>query len=409
MENQIPEGPCLTHDLPGTGGSIRNQQEDFVVEEVPLYQPSGEGTHLYLLIEKRGMPTFEVLGRLARALNRNKRDFGVAGLKDADAITRQYISIEHVSPAEVKRLDLERIRILDTTFHTNKLKIGHLKGNRFEIRIRDTVEGALEKGSAIMERLSRVGLPNYFGPQRFGNHGNTHLLGQSLLKRDFIGFVDVLLGAGREDSDEAHRKMIECYQQGDYEGALTSLGRGTKYERKVLQSLSRNKGRFDRAVAGLEKRMLQFYCSAFQAHLFNRYLAQRLDRLDRLEPGDIAYIHRKGAAFLVEDPAPEAPRLETFEISPSGPIFASKMLRAHHEPGRLEMELLKEIGFELEEIKGLMGVRLRGARRPLRVPVTDWDIKEREDGLSVAFFLPSGSYATVVLREITKSDLSSIR
>ncbi len=402
MENPTGSWPCLTSDLEGTGGRIRERKEDFFVEEVPLYSLSGKGTHLYLFIEKRGIPTFEAIWRLARALKRETREFGVAGLKDADAVTHQYVSIEHVKPADLKGLEISGVKILDFAYHNNKLKMGHLKGNRFRIRIRHPLPGAAEKAAAVAERFLAAGVPNFFGPQRFGNLGNTHTLGEAVIKKDYKGFADILVGTPRESFDAGYNEVIACYRKADYEGALKRLGPSHKYERRVLQVLAGHEGRFDKAVAAIERRMMKIYLSAFQSYYFNRYLNMRLDRLDKLEDGEIAYIHRNGASFLVEDSEKEKARLDSFEISPSGPIFGNRMLRARKEPGAMELEVLKETGLELEDIRGRFGIRLRGARRPLRVPLEEWAVKETEEGLDLDFRLPPGSYASVVLREITK-------
>lgn len=400
--------PCLTSDLPGIGGTIRSEKEDFLVEEVPLYEPSGEGTHLYMLVEKKGYSTFEAVNQLAKALGRKNHEFGYAGLKDAEAITRQYISIEHVTKETVMALQLDRLDILDAVFHKNKLKTGHLRGNRFRILIRDVVSDAADKARLVMERLERKGIPNFYGPQRFGMFGNTHLLGKAIVKKDYKEFTDILVATPREDDSIDYDEVIACYRNGDYQAALDTIGRRYKYESKVLRSLARNPKRFDKAVAGIDKKMLQFYYSAFQSHLFNQYLIRRLDTLDTIGEGDIAFLHRNGASFVVEDVDKEIDRVRSFEISPSGPVFGSKMLRARGEPGRLETELLEEAGFELEEIKGGFGIRLRGARRPLRVPLADWTLEPKEEGLQVSFFLPLGSYATVVLHEIMKADGDAI-
>lgn len=397
------DNPFLTPDLPGTGGRIRVVHEEFLVEEVPLYEPCGEGTHRYLFIEKKGMPTLEAVGLLARALRRRPDEFGVAGLKDADAVTRQWISIEHTPAEEVEKLDLDRIKILESRLHSNKLKTGHLKGNRFRIKVRETCDSAATKAKAVIERLREKGVPNFYGPQRFGLFDNTHRLGEAILKHDFEGFADILVCTPRPDDDPGYDEVIRLYREGDYRGALQSIGRRYKYERRVLEILANRPGRFDRAAAGIEKRMLKFYFSAFQSHLFNRYLAQRIDCIDRLETGEIAFLHRNGASFVVDDEEREAPRARAFEISPSGPIFGKKMLKARGRPGELEREILEASGFTLDQVKGLFGIRLFGARRPLRVPLEECGIEEDAEGLTLSFFLPHGSYATVLLREVTKS------
>jgi len=395
--------PFLTAGLPGTGGRIKDGPEDFVVEEVPLYEPSGEGTHLYLLIEKIGIPTFEAVQRLARELGRSPRDFGVAGLKDAAATTRQYVSIEHVAPGAVEGLELPGVRILEAKLHGNKLKKGHLRGNRFRIVIRDPAGGAGETARAVLERLTARGAPNYFGPQRFGLLGNTHRLGALLLRGDFEGFCDELIGAPRDDLDPGYEEVAALYRRGEYLDALRALGRTFRYERRALEVLHRTGGDHRRAALSLDRRITDLYLSAYQSHLFNRLLAMRIEDIDSLVAGDVAFIHRNGACFLVEDAEAEAQRAERFEISPSGPLYGSKLLRAAGVPGKTEDEILLEEGMALEDFRKGPRLNLRGARRPLRIPVNGLEVEPRvEGGLCLAFELPPGGYATVVLAEVMK-------
>ena len=132
----------LTENLPGTGGRIKVHPADFIVTELPLYTPCGEGDHVYLYIEKQGIGSMEAADLLARALNRPRHVVGIAGLKDAQAITRQWMSLERVDTDAAAKLHLPGIKILQVSRHRNKLKIGHLAGNRFEIRIRDPRPGA---------------------------------------------------------------------------------------------------------------------------------------------------------------------------------------------------------------------------------------------------------------------------
>ncbi len=397
--------PFLTADLPGTGGKIKEHPADFIVEEVPLYLPCGEGTHLYLFVEKVGIPTLEAVHRLARALNRSKRDFGVAGLKDAAATTRQYLSIEHVTIDEVAALHVPGVRIIETAYHRNKLKKGHLRGNRFVITIRDVCRGAVPLARAVLERLRGRGVPNYFGPQRFGLLGNTHILGRHLFLGENRLFVDELITAPRGHLDPDHGEVIALYGKGDFLGAAGGLRRIFRYEHRVLETLHRTGGDCRKAVHSLDRRIRELYLSAFQSGLFNSFLAQRIDLIDSIEAGDVAYLHRNGAAFVVDDAADELPRVKSFEISPSGPLFGRKLLCARGGPGRLEEEILAAEELTLDRMSAAVaGFSLRGSRRPLRVPLSDVELSEGEEEtvLQISFELPSGCYATVVLREIMK-------
>ncbi|MCH7813494.1 MAG: tRNA pseudouridine(13) synthase TruD, partial [Planctomycetes bacterium] len=176
------ELPYQTADSPGIGGRIKTEARDFRVEELPLYRPSGTGTHTYFGIEKTGLTTQQAVSRLAAALGKRPRDVGYAGLKDARAVTCQTLSVEHVDPQRVERLDLPGIRIQWVDRHTNKLKLGHLAGNRFLIKIREVADPSLPGVEAVLAALTRRGLPNYFGPQRFGRRGDNAAIGRAALQ-----------------------------------------------------------------------------------------------------------------------------------------------------------------------------------------------------------------------------------
>ena len=134
--------PYLTADIHGTGGVIKESPDDFIVSEIPAYQPSGSGEHLYLTIEKRGISTLEAIRRIAGRLKLSDRDVGYAGMKDAVGVTRQTISLQGTKPEVALSLQLDGITVCSVIRHTNKLKPGHLKGNRFQITIRGVAPGA---------------------------------------------------------------------------------------------------------------------------------------------------------------------------------------------------------------------------------------------------------------------------
>ncbi|MCS7260787.1 MAG: tRNA pseudouridine(13) synthase TruD [Anaerolineae bacterium] len=393
--------PYLTEDYPGTGGRVRVQLDDFVVEEIPLYTPCGEGQHCYLFVEKRGISTLELVTRFARALGLPQRAIGYAGLKDARAVARQWLSVDSVPPERAAALQLEGVRILQVARHRNKLKLGHLAGNRFLVYIRDVPREALSIARAVLAELMRRGVPNYFGEQRFGQRDNTHWLGYALLRGDALAFVRIYLGRPLPDDPPALRTARALVEAGAYAEALRQWPHSLRDERRVLEALVRAGGDINVALRAVPYPLRRLALSAYQSHLFNRLLAQRIRTLDRLEAGDVAFIHASGAAFIVRDVVREQPRADRFEISPSGALFGPKCLLAEGAPGERERALLAETGLSLEEFR-LPGIKLKGARRPYRVPLADVQV-DWEDGLRLAFRLPPGSYATQVLREVMKA------
>ena len=181
MTRQVP---LLTADLPGTSGLTRVAEEDFRVEELPLYEPSGAGEHLYLTVEKTGRTTQEVVKEIAQALGARERDAGTAGLKDKRGVTVQRISVATKVPSEeALKLEGRGFRVLAAARHGNKLRPGHLRGNRFRIVVRGCVPDALERAHAVLQRLRSAGAANLFGPQRFGRYGDNAALGRAILLR----------------------------------------------------------------------------------------------------------------------------------------------------------------------------------------------------------------------------------
>lgn len=395
--------PFLTCGISGCGGAIKDSPEDFFVEEIPSYLPSGSGEHCYLTIEKRGITTLEAIRRIALQLKVPERDLGYAGMKDAVGITRQTISIQRLSPAKASSLELDGVKVLSAELHTNKLKLGHLKGNRFRIAVRGVSGAAARNVPEILDCLQRRGVPNYFGFQRYGAQGNSHLIGAAMLRRDWQGAVDCLIGEPDALRDPDWRAAIAAYHQGDPGRALQLFPRHCRSERDVLQRLVNRPGTFEKAFAAIHPRLKKLYLSAYQSALFDQVVAQRIQQIDGVLTGDLACKYVNGACFLVENAAAELERVRSFEISATGPLFGCRMKQPEKEPLELESALLESVRISPGDFNLPGGLRLEGERRPLRVPLGEPSWRLEGDCLWLEFSLPKGSYATAVLREITKS------
>jgi len=389
----------VTADLPGVGGRVRVKLEDFFVEELPLYEPAGEGQHTLFEIEKRGIDTMGAVRELSQALGIPSRHFGMAGLKDARAVTRQMLSVEGASPDAVMSVDLDRVRVLRAARHRNRLKIGHLRGNRFWIRIRDVDEGAMPAVRDILTVLEARGVPNGFGPQRFGARCTTHLLGRSLVRRDLDGFIWHLIGAPHRDDSPDVARARQLVDRGEWRAAHGAWPQRGTVEFRTLAMLADGRPP-DVAVRRIRNSIKRLYVAAYQGWLFNAILARRLPAIDQLSAGDLAVKHVNGAFFRVEDAAVEQPRADQLDISPSGPLYGPKVRLATGDMGVLERAVLKDEDLTLSDWR-VRGVPLRGDRRPLRVPVGDIDATYQE-GVVLQFSLPSGAYATSVLAEVIK-------
>jgi tRNA pseudouridine13 synthase len=341
-----PPGPLpfATAGVPGSGGALRATPEDFRVDERPAYQPSGSGPHLYLRVEKRGRTTRDVLRQLAMALGVQDRDAGYAGLKDKAAVTTQWLSFPVARDPDPATLAGDGWRVVAASRHQNKLRPGHSRGNAFQVVVRG---GDLARAQACAAALASAGLPNYFGPQRFGAGGETAALGRALLEP--------------QPGPEARRAARD---------------------------------RFTRRLA----------LSAFQSLLFNRWLAERIgDGLFATALlGDVLKKLDTGGLFTCEDPALDGPRVERFEVSPAGPMFGHKLKPAAGVAAEREARVLAGAGLDLADFaRG--GGEAEGTRRAARLRVEPV-LTPAEDGYLACFELPPGSYATVVLRELMKDE-----
>lgn len=418
---QRPPGPhivpaaYITADVPPIGGVIKQRPEDFLVEETPLYQPSGEGEHIYLFVEKRGLSTLEMIDILARHFRVHRRAIGYAGMKDKPAITRQVVSIHTPGKKaeDFPMLDHDRVAVLWADLHTNKLRTGHLAGNRFSIRIRGVPATAAIAAKRVLDRLEKVGVPNRFGEQRFGHCQNNHLVGRELILGNARHALDRLLGPNPEHPDQQTGARA-LYAEGRFAEAREAFPRSLRTERDALARLSRALSP-ERIIERLDEPVRKFLLSAFQSAVFNAVLDARV--LDgsyaTLSRGDVAFIHESRGQFVVTDDVLQEPdlhdRVLRLELSPTGPMWGSSMKRAEGAIDDLERANLEAMGVTLEDLARYTADRrddLEGARRPLRVPVVapqvEGGVDEVGSYVRVAFELPRGAFATVVLREIMK-------
>jgi tRNA pseudouridine13 synthase len=323
----------------------------FVVEEIPAYAPSGEGTHTFVWIEKRGLSTFDAIARLGAAFGIAPRDIGHAGMKDRHALTRQWLSIPGtVTPEQVATYVTPELSVLSAARHPHKLRIGHLRGNRFEVVLTGAAtDEQLATLRARFATAAAVGVPNRYGDQRFG--------------------------AGRDNA-----------------AVGLALLRGERRER-------------DRRRRGL---ML----SALQSAVFNRALELRAAEgpLDRVRLGDVLQKTASGGLFASSDPAVDQQRVDAGELCTTGPLPGGKEIEPPPDtPARaLEDQAIADVGATRDDFLRA-GRDLPGARRPLLLRLTVPPDALTEDAGSCAearavrlhFTLPAGGYATVVVAALT--------
>lgn len=410
----------VTASIPGIGGTLKARPEDFLVDEIPAYSPSGKGEHLYLFVEKRNLSTPDVARILARHFGVRHEAVGYAGMKDRVAITRQLFSVHTPGrrPEDFPSLQHERVQVQWADLHDNKLRLGHLQGNRFSVRVRGV---GIEKVRAAMQSLrvlEREGVPNRFGVQRFGRAMNNHLVGRAIVRGDFDGAVREMLAPERATS-ETYARAKEAFLAQRYGDALDALPRTAHPERNVLRALMRGAAARG-AIKGLDRSTKRFYISALQSAIFNDVLRQRLSEgtLGTLREGDIAFKHDSRATFAVDRAvldAPETPsRVGSLAISATGPMWGAHMRRPGGATLEAETAALARSETTIEELAAFEAQApelIEASRRSLRVAVTDTQIEAGLDEhgayIRLAFDLPRGAYATTVLDEIMKSPPAS--
>lgn len=411
----------LTADIPGVGGVLKERPEDFLVEEIPAYEPSGSGEHLYLFIQKINMSTMHVVRILADHFQVRRDAVGFAGLKDRMAVTTQLFSIHLPGKSEndFGLFNHPGITILWMDRHANKLRRGHLKGNRFVIRIRKTSASRVVYAHKAIALLAREGVPNRIGVQRFGMTRRNHVVGRALLLRDDRGVLDAMLGPCPEFPG-MQPEARALYADGRYQEAITALPGAAHTEKRVLAALARGAS-ISKAVHMIEDSDADFFLTAMQSAIFNSVLDARIAAglHDQLLPGDLAFKHDNGAVFAIHEGMPAeaqaelAERLTRLEISPSGPMWGLEMTKPTGKPLEIELEALVAAGLSEQALTdGPRRARdaLSGKRRPLRVPLTLPDVEagvdEHGDYIKCIFELPRGSFATSALQEIMKTDVA---
>ncbi|MEM0984349.1 MAG: tRNA pseudouridine(13) synthase TruD, partial [Planctomycetota bacterium] len=393
----------LTEDIAPLGGQLKQRPEDFIVEELPLFTPSGQGEHIYLLVEKIGVPAMDMMRVIARHFGVPQGRLGYAGLKDRQAITRQVVSV-HVPGKKIEQypsLDHPDIRILWTDYHDKKLRRGNLKGNRFSIRLRGVPPTAVVTAKRVLERLQATGVPDGFGEQRFGYLINNHLIGRALILREYHRAIQLLLSPN-DLAPRNQSRAREAFAEGDYGGALGAFPKRFRTERLVCEALSQGQSA-EQAFEGIDNSVLGYYVSAFQSAIFNRVLDERVasGTLGAFVAGDVAIFHDNQSVFDVDEVTlneqSTIDRLREFDISPSGPMWGATMKRAGGGVGENELAALHSFGVDLEDLERATDIDVEmigGTRRPLRVPVRNVEVEggvdEHGSYVRCAFDLPRG-------------------
>ncbi|QLG60448.1 tRNA pseudouridine(13) synthase TruD [Halorarum salinum] len=442
-------------DADGIGGRLREEPEDFVVRErermdpEPVDSDPGSYPHVLLRVTLRGWDTNDFAGRLSDDLGISRERVSWAGTKDKHAVTTQLFTVDGIDPDDLPEVPDADVAVLGRTGRA--LTFGDLAGNEFEVRVRDAegdpapvtadlrafagggdgagdADGDDGAGGAGDDAASdddpvTVAVPNYFGHQRFGSRRPvTHDVGLHVLRGDWRGAVLAYVGnpydTEPEDS-QAAREVVEREADAaepDWTAALDAMPGRLRYERSMLHRLADGAG-WREALEAVPSNLQRLFVNAAQSYAFNRIVSERLRRrlpFHRPVEGDVCCFAERETKHPKPDPdraqrATEgrvdvlARHCERGRAFVTAPLVGTGTEFADGEPGEIEREVLAELGVERGDFALPGEFESTGTRRAVALP-TDLAVGGRDGDPVFSFALPSGAYATTVLREYLKTD-----
>lgn len=413
----------LTAGKRGTGGRIKSAPDDFIVREIPdLPSAKEDGRYLICSVEARNWETNRLVRELSRRLQISRRKIGFAGTKDKRGVTTQHMSFDGVDAAQVESLSIRDVTINALHRSARSLSIGDLWGNDFDVVIRDCdLSGpALEAAArSVLDEITRIGgFPNFFGVQRFGSlRPNTHIVGLRIVKRDFEGAVHSYAGNPGDVEDESVRMARTMFDNGRPPSeVLAVLPSVMTFEKTMIQHLEKHPGDYVGSLRSLPPNMLMMFVHALQGWLFNKIICERMtagmmlerpiagdivlaardnglpdrERMIRVGTGNMASVSdqvRKGFGFV------------------SAILFGWEPVFADGEPGRVERGVVERSGLKPEDfiVPEIAECTSSGSRREILSPLREFRLSTEGNSIRLAFRLVRGSYATSLLREITKN------
>jgi len=436
-------------DVDGVGGRLRATDEDFRVVEreafdtQPVDAPTGDYPHLVLRVTLTGWDTNDYARRLGDAIGISRERVSWAGTKDKHAVTTQLFSVQGIEPGDLPDVDGAEVEVVGRA--GRDIYFGDLAGNEFQIRVRDVdrpgnacaVTDALRDWGGLDDAdetagdaASRVAVPNFFGQQRFGSQRPvTHEVGLAIARGDWKGAVLAYVANPNEAEREGTREAREVAASGDWQAALEAYPRRLRFERTILHTLIEHDASepadYRRALEALPANLQALFVHAAQSYVFNRVLSERIRRgipFHRPVAGDVVCFADSDAPDDLPVPDPErtqrvddrrvdtvARHCERERAFVTAPLVGTDTDLADGEPGEIEREVLRELGIERGDFDLPGEFHSDGTRRAVRIATTVdvdrvGDDTDTEDALEFAFALPSGSYATTVLREYCKVD-----
>lgn len=375
----------------GIGGRIKQRIEDFVVEEIPPQKQESAGEeYIIFWLEKFNWDTNQILKLIAKKLHVSENRMRIAGTKDKRALTRQRVSLwdsDRNMEEKLKDVRIKDIKIYNIK-RGNKIRLGELEGNRFVIAIRDIAltEGEIKSRVEKIFEEMKTGIPNIFGPQRFGEtRPITSAVGKEMLKDNFENAVKIYIAdyfdSEPDDAKKARRFISENWNPSGFKKSLELFPYRLKNERSMLFYLQEHPNDFAGALRRLPKRLRKMFLNAYQAEIWNRVAeecyAEMKSKNEKIplvgydtELDDDDTIHKKILNILKRDKI----RLADFAMK--------------------GMPELKCFGSEREILLLPKGLKI--------ISISSDEFNPGKKAAQISFQLPKGSYATVVLMEIMK-------
>ena len=413
-------------DADGTGGRIKAIPEDFIVKEISRYPDRhDDGRFAIAEVTSRNWETNRLVRIISRSIGISREKIGFAGTKDKRAVTTQLMSFE--APVE----SLSKVYLKDVTienaYHSRRgVQIGDLIGNSFDITVRDCTASANEISPTIDSVSFQIGelggFPNYFGVQRFGtSRPITHLVGRSIVHGNTREAVDIYLSQTSEHELPAVTESRKLLANRSYlPEALKTMPKTMSFERVIAEHLIKNPDDDIGAISKLPTNLQMMFTHAYQSYLFNMMLSKRMELnipLDRPLEGDVVVpldqngtpLHERPVAVTSKNADLVEKQLRSGSALLTMSLFGSESEIADGEIGDIERNIIKKEGIVNENflVTGLPHCSSKGSRREIICPVNDIKHCLTSDGYRLEFSLPKGNYATCLLREYMKAEMTS--